>query len=311
MMTLAFLRRSLEYFLGSLLLACALSAAALAPVQPAGPSLCYAFNREGNIILTCQGKTERITQSGDIGSFAIDTTGSWIAFVRNPFGRATLKLISLHAPFNARIVRQAMGALTSSCGTILFLKAPISGTQEDLITSEPPIFDSQVEALCSADRSVVLGWKHPHTLLLKKPGSSFAAVSEDVVLHQYGVSPNGRYLAYGKLDEICRTKIDGATHCVASSPVAFERFSVTDDGDVLFTANSETGQGCFFKSQWHQSPRPKPGFKTEDSCTEIVLWRPGMKSPEPLQPYGLDAQWLSPQAAEALRRWKLAIPKAK
>ena len=55
------------------------SAAAVGFAQPAG--LCFAYLRQGDIVVACDDRETRVTQRGDIGQFAVDGVRPAVGFV--------------------------------------------------------------------------------------------------------------------------------------------------------------------------------------------------------------------------------------
>jgi hypothetical protein len=82
------------------------------------------------------------------------------------------------------------------------------------------------------------------------------------------------------------------------------RISVSDSGEVILL--SDTGKECFFKDGEHYSVAPRPGYDERDACPQISTWHVGDNKLNLVEDLGGHPQWISPEAAKALRDWNLS-----
>ncbi len=167
----------------------------------------------------------------------------------------------------------------------------------------PPFDDFR----CSQDRAVVMGNSARRIITANKKLSTEETLSQCVrpvgggCEPGFDVSPNGRFVSY---------LTDGPGICVkdeAQPPrcvhhvSTLDRLSVADDGRVLFTNNVD--RACSYKDTFHSSLEPLPGYQAGSECGAAFLWQPGDEQPQVLELMGRAPQWITPQAAEALRGW--------
>lgn len=77
---------------------------------------------------------------------------------------------------------------------------------------------------------------------------------------------------------------------------AFDRISVSDSGEALFTTHVDGG--CFYRK--HKIARANPPQTGDDQCVGIAIWMPG-SGKVVVKELAKHPQWLTPKAAEALR----------
>jgi hypothetical protein len=276
-------------------LALALIALAVGPPVACGEDLhrgvsssCYAVlpttATGAHILLDCNGNQHSIPTGVYVWDFAIDQEGSalalkrpvlqpgWLHIVTFDFG-----IVDLHGQSTVRVSRGVdAGRLVPSCGTMFVVfRGP---KVRDIIHSSKLSIKPYSSFRCSADRSVIAGVRKLNAteINIRLPLREIDIPRDPFT--EFGLSPNGRYLAYWqKRDVLCVTVIGATAACTHVGDLSGGPYSVSDEGEVLF------GQ-----------------------AGRLAYWRPGQPSPTKLQEDGVHPQWVSPRAASALLSWSAA-----
>lgn len=288
--------------------------------------LCYGFLRDGDVFLACNSRTEQITRFGDVEDFAVAYQKPILALIRHRAkaqGRAldnghefishsALQVIPLNGgPPGRMSPLQTPTVLQPSCGTVLSVMWEPSignrlGRAYDVLTGQRVEFDPYKNFRCSSDRKVVVGWENPDHMILKVGTSAertlYAAAEYELI---YDVSPNGEYIVYNTIEhhkgKLCLIRSGEETRCIEKG--CGMSLSVSDSGAVLI--GTVAVQGCYFKDSNHFSPTPRPGYTDEtDGCPAVDYWNPRDKSSSLVEPLGRNPQWITPDAAAALRAWR-------
>ena len=253
---------------------------------PKAPSLCYAFLRDGNLRIMCQGKDEAIQTGGSLTDFAISRDGSHVALEsRDSADKFLVRTVSLETGQleSARTVEILY--LMSTCGELVGIEL---GTDQrwNLVTWSPEKLSDYKFYLCSSDRQVVAGWTGSDEENSRSPSNPFRAIrlhvrhrTEDIqwTIEQpleFDVSQNGAYIAYftriGGDPKIC-IRDWSSEKCVHEQG---GRIVVSNSGEVLYI--SEEG---------------------------LKYWRSGIGTPVILSKVGNieSAQWITPQVASELQ----------
>jgi hypothetical protein len=273
-------------------------------------SLCYAFQHNGDVYVSCEGKRQKVTEGGTVVDFALARDGSGMAlnrfkFTIQPNGAAKftwdrVEVVLLSRHLEMRTLRgMGLYSLVPSCGTVLLFQE--ESPAEDLLDGSRLSFDDYKHFRCSADRMVVVGESASNPNVLMTGVTAKSQIAGGKALwgpFVYDVSPKGRYVAYCDR-ELCATKLEGNPQCIraVNGP---DRVSVTDSGEVIFDIG--TGESCFYRDMWHVSLAPLPGYE-RDECLGVAYWKPGDETPTILERLGRNPQWITPRAAEALCAW--------
>lgn len=154
---------------------------------------------------------------------------------------------------------------------------------------------------CSADRKVVVGIVEPERALYA--GSTRIADPGRAAHYEFNVSPNGKYVAYASdRQPLCVWSAEGGAQCAGANMIdtSHDLVSVRDDGDVLVAMAS--ADKCVYENAAVFKPA-KANDKKASNCLAIGHWRAGMGSPEIVEPFGREPQWISPTTASLLRAW--------
>jgi len=290
-------------------------------------SLCYAFLRDGDLLLTCDGRTEQITHFDDVEDFAVAPRQGTLVLIRHrrtPQGQAVdwvlggkphyfvsysaMQAIELTTGKGSPLSPlQSPTRLETSCGTVLSITwDPTIGNRlglaHDALTGERVRFDPYKNFRCSSDRRTIVGWSDPeHSVLMAglPPQRELLKNSRSDEL-RYDVSPDGRFVVYNTRGKLCLTSEAGETECIEEG---FDqgRISISDSKGVLIESGSD--RACHYRDYYHFSVEPHPGHTEDDFCAAIAYWHPGEKRSTIVQPLGRSPQWVSPEAASALRAW--------
>jgi len=309
-----------------------LSLVGFSPDASAKPptQLCYAFlkgdvNTHSDLYVTCGGKRERITKNQDIWDFAVAGDGSALALLRHRgtekgFGsngmaiaipHREIEVVSLKPDFQRRLSPRDPGnpELESSCGTVLAVShavsvAPSGGISEvtrDALSGERLSYEPYYDFRCSSDRKSIVGYLDLHRRVLKvglPPVRLIVEAREHSIVGPYDMSPNGRYIAY-VTDALCVDDDGKNLGCVRGWGTYPQKISVSNSGDVLFDGGS--GEPCYFDGVGRVSLKTLPGYDDIEECTAVSYWRPGEKERQVLEIIGWSPQWITPEAAAALR----------
>jgi hypothetical protein len=201
--------------------------------------------------------------------------------------------------------------LQPSCGTVLSVTWEPSiknglGLAYDVLTGQRVEFDPYKDFRCSSDRKVVVGWENPDHKILKVGTSAertlYAAAKNEPLV--YDVSPNGEYTVYNTIEyakgKLCLIRTGEETRCIEEG--CGISLSVSDSGAVLI--GTAAAQVCYYKDSNHFSPTPRPGYTETDGCPAVDYWNPRDKSSSLVESLGRNPQWITPDAAAALRAWR-------
>jgi hypothetical protein len=275
---------------------------------------CYAFQNNGDIYVSCQGRKEKVTDGGTVIGFAVARDGSSVVLNRHKFrvqGEGSVEqtpdrveIISLEGDFPTRTLPgMRWHRLVPSCGTVLVFAPPQGSSAQDLLHGSRLCFEDYVHFRCSADRSVVAGVTAANREVLKTgvpPQRQIVAAPPQHGRILYDVSPNGRFVGYYWAGELCVSERDGGRTCIHFAN-SHDRLSVSDSGEIVLDVG--TGETCYFRDMWHGSLEPLPGYDEGDECMGVGYWKPGERAPRILERLGRNPQWITPRAAEALFAW--------
>ena len=250
---------------------------------PSCYAVLYIVFPQSQIFLDCNGQRQRIPTGGHVTKFAVDQDGSTLALTRMRFrieGRTAvaindLGVLDLRGQGSMRVSLDHGGDLRATCGTVVMFEG---STAHDLINGSELRMKPYRHFRCSSDRKIGAGVKKrtSHDLVVGSPPQR--RVIRRVPKMPFDLSPNGRYLAYvPSYTGLCVADLQAQTYCTNLSWAPWD-LSVSDEGEVMFTASSA-----------------EPGY-----------WRPGQRSATHVQAPGVDAQWLTPRAAAALLGWSAA-----
>ena len=279
-------------------------------------SPCFAYLQNGDVYAKCSGDVLRLTRSHDLSDFAIADNGSVLAIKRERVIGLTkdgsgaimdcdVRLYSLSSNTTPRTIPHACGQLYASCGTVV-LDDRTTGT-EDLITGTPIHREGLRSFLCSANKTVVAGWREYccHDFLVRGP----SVTQVEPIAGGASVSPAGvvAYFSRGLTglssnNSLCVIERGGNRTCLKDAD-AFGKLSVSDSGDVLFTTHTEGG--C----RYHKNSitRAKPPHFGNDQCLGIAIWNPS-SGKALVKDLAQRPQWLTPEAWSAIRKcvkWKV------
>jgi len=292
----------------------------------ADANLCFAFLRSGSVVISCEGREDRITRHGELNSFAIAEEPGVLGVVTSYIeqqGTGSLqqgiqvvpgsqgvfdmvRMVELKSGkplFNK--IRGSVPTLISTCGGLFgVLDAKRVPVRKDVLTGADVSFDPYTWFRCSADRKVVAGIAEQDRILSEGlPPQAHVAPAEAAAYYEFNMSPNGKYLAFASdRQPLCVWSAEGGSQCAESADATdstHDLVSVSDDGDVLVAI--ATGDKCAYKSPTIFSPA-KPNDRKAMNCIGIGHWRPGMKSPEIVESLGRAPQWINPATASLLRQ---------
>ena len=299
---------------------------AAANAVAADQSLCFAFLRSGYVVISCDGRGDKITRQGNLNSFAVaeeqGILGVVTSFIEQGFtsseqqgiqitpGSRTLQdLVRMTELRSGKsLVSKARGnvpTLMSTCGGFFGeVDSKRQPLRRELLKGTDVAIDPYTWFRCSVDRRVVAGiQEHDRTLYEGMPPQTRVAEARSVAYYEFNISPNGKYLAFASdRQPLCVWSAEGGAQCAESADAvdsSHDLVSVRDDGEVLVSL--ATADKCVFKSPTIFSPA-KPNDPKAMRCFGIGHWRPGMKSPEIVEPLGRAPQWISPETANLLRQ---------
>ncbi len=278
--------------------------------EPQGPSVCFGFLQNGDVYVKCNGTTQRITQLDSVTDFAVAADGSRIALIRSKGvgrrkgGRTIASAVLENARLRGGLPSHLLPAtsftgLVASCGTIF----TFSGSSARNLDEGARLgFDLYNSFRCSSDRKVVVGTLESECRVLKSgwpPDHDLVTASLHSRLY-YDVSPSGNFIASYADAKLCVREGGKPARCVSDID-AFDRISVSDTGDVLFTTHWDGT--CSYKDMWHISKKPLPGYDGADQCIAVGAWRPDYSEPKILEALARDPQWITSEVSAALRAW--------
>lgn len=309
-------RRAVEGSSRSLVvwLAFAMSLPLSCPGQTRG--LCFAYLRQGDIYVDCDGATTQITRRGDIDDFAVDGKRPSVGSVasRTISGTAggtevafTATVVDLKSLQTRRVVDGEDGVI-ATCGGIFWTHGANrqgSGTR-NLLTDEDLRFSTYPWFRCSSDRSVVLGQLNSSGsgVYIGFPPRATAAGSSDVDPYQFDVSPDGSKLVYSKSGRpLCVLSIPGTAKCLASHDTLADIPSINSLGEVLVA--TATADECFYLSRGVFGRERMLGATdaSRDACLAVGYWSAGLGSIKIVELVARNPQWISPKTAALLRGW--------
>ena len=305
--------------------------------------LCFAFLRQGDLWLTCGGKSGPLTVGGRVYGYALSWDGSHLALYKSRSSRTPeadsgkdheTVVVALKEAFATSLspLQFDVAGLWSSCNRIFATERlpNLAGTRGmyDVVTGNPIRLTDLVGGLtgkskdddfasfaCSSDRSVVVGILNPEhaplvpRLLVAEWPASFE-ISEGV--DGYALSPSGAYIAYQRLGANCVAQITGRTihiDCVRGVR-SLGGLSVSNSGEILAEQEDNRPEGCFYTDRQHYHlPSERPGHQAQDACPAIWYWRPGDNDETMVEDLAGTPQWITQEQAALLRKWSLYAAK--
>jgi len=273
-------------------------------------SPCFAYLENGDVYASCSGEVVRLTRTRDASDFAIADTGSTLAVKRERVvGRTkdgngvivdcNVRLYSLSADTLPRtMVDHGCGELFSSCGTLL--RQDRTEEPEDILTRTQIDIEGLKSFLCSANKTVVAGWRERccHDFLVRGPSVSQA----EPIVDGASVSPAGvvAYVSSGlsgpsSENSLCVINNAGNRRCLKDAD-AFGKLSVSDSGEVLFTTHTEGG--CRYRK--NSIIRAIPPEFGDDQCLGVAIWIPG-SAKQLVKDLVQRPQWLTSEAWFGIR----------
>jgi hypothetical protein len=289
-----------------------------------GQPLCYAFLKQGNLFVRCNGTLMQITKQGNVNDFAVSQTGTAMAFMRNQgtrklndgFGTPIMKLqiilLKKSGEEHALPIGNKFGSLVASCGTALFLYR----TTRDLVSGGDLDFEPYFDFRCSSNRQQIAGeveLDNHRTIVTGLPtGNDHSALATGLPpkiwvpdsgaeSFAYDISPNGKYVAYHMPEGLCLIENQMTKSCTRRVD-SLNQISVSDAGDVLFTTH--TGETCRYRDSFHVSLTSRGGYDSAGPCIGVAVLQRGHRSPRLVQPLAWYPQWLTPTAASAVTAWR-------
>jgi hypothetical protein len=225
------------------------------------------YSRSGDVWLHCQGRSVRLTRTGDVFSFALFPDGSRLAVVRHlhrdPSSNAPALLEEIDLETGQVFRKEQLPArlykyeVVRTCGTVLLLgyhmrkiapgqkvHPPLETDVTDLLTGKQTANANFNSIRCTADRSVVLRKIGPPWVTL---GSLFIGATGDNTLARdkvgdFGLSPNGKYVAFTTGSSVCILDLSmrGAAPTCVDRFWDRDRLDVSDNGEVWLTGDSLT-----------------------------------------------------------------------
>jgi len=295
---------------------------------------CYAFLKanaftDSDLYVTCKGKIERITNEKDLGDFAVSSDGTAVGLLRHrgrekgsdSYGTPVdlphqeIEVVSLDPGFQRRSCPRDEGntELDASCGTVLAVSHAMWGpsggfkqvhTTRDTLSGKRLSFDPYLTFRCSSDRRAIVGHINTHRRLLEAglpPQRVIVEAPKSSIVDPYDLSPDGQYVAY-VTNALCVENNGKDLGCVQGWGIYPQKISVSNSGAVIFDAG--TGETCYLDAAGNFSLKSLPGYDDVEECIGVSSWRPGDKRSQVLERLGRNPQWITPQAAAALRAWR-------
>jgi hypothetical protein len=306
-----------------------------------GEPFCYAFLKGDasighDLYINCGAGKERITTGKDVWDFAVATDASALALWRqrgtqqlfrlgekglrpSSVGpRMEIEVVSLDPHFHRRWSGLGDGptVMDASCGTILATENDIrllpSGrfsktrTTYDVLSGKVLSYEPYQTFLCSSDSKVIVGNVGTDLRVLMAgwpPQRQIVEAPANNIVYVYAISPNGQYVAY-VAEDLCVEDHGRTLGCTGPSGTLPRRVSVSNSMDVLMDGGTGQTQRCFLDASRRKvSFEPLPGYE-EEECLGVAYWRPGNKAAQVLEMFGTNPQWITPEAAAALRAWR-------
>lgn len=290
--------------------------------QPQRP--CFAFLVKGDVRLTCEGKTTRITHRGDVEAFAASNEQASLTYTtsrqlrRSPTAASVLPITTLvNLRTNQMRVLEGVGGVVSTCGGLFPLNAgKVQLPGHDLVTGREVGPSPYGRFRCSSDEKTVVGSEKDHKgdLYLGNPPRTEIARATDFSDRGFEISPDGGKVAYrDNRGRLCLFSSPGPSQCIEKQGTLADSPSVNNLGEVLVAIG--TGQECFYDGSYNFTPDRFPGASDEsrDECLGIGYWRSDLKSVRIVEPLGRNPQWISSATARLLSDWSahLAEPPKK
>jgi len=249
------------------------SRASAAPAWRTSRQPCFAYLHGGDVWFRCGGTKARVTRTAKIDAFAV--LGGDLA-IENDYG-----VVRLYALPTGRLLHElppGRGAywLWVSCGE-LWVQDNGTGAAATLPDGERP---SAVPCM--------------------------GAIPRGAHVHDYMVSPHGRYLAYSQylFDranhwKLCVVRAGGTPSCI--DVYQGGNISVAESGVIIFDAAN--GDDCLTNGVGALIPRTAKAPPTYDQsavCSAVFTWSPTVGRQGPFAEYSTQPQWLSPVEAAAL-----------
>jgi len=266
---------------------------------------CFAFIRNGAIVLNCAGK---ILEGKDLGiqGFAVSEDGQ-LGLLRSspgPIVKGGSELVNKSILVDLRNSTQRPFAFypddfCATCGTLL-AEATLRNGVVKASTGESAMESPYLRYRCSGDRSVLVGETKKSDDLVLVQESKHTALEKTGDSSAFDVSPSGSYVAYSKDGRICLVSDGSSVGCARATTVG--GVSVSNGGSILFTQG--TNQNCVYSDSWHFRPHPlSDTLVHQDECLAIMLWHPGMELPSELATLGRQPQWIPGKWVDPLKRW--------
>lgn len=294
------------------------------PEEQLSHSLCYAFLKQGNLFVQCNGTLMQITKEGNVTDFAVSQTGTAMVLMRKQgtkklndgFGTPIMELqidpLKTGGDVRTLPIGSKFGGLAASCGTAIFLYR----TTKDLVSGRNLDFEPYSDFRCSSNRQEIAGQVeldsrgaivtglptgNDHSALASGLPPKVWLADSGSEGFGYDVSTNGEYLAYYMPKELCLVRDQTTKSCVNNIDASRE-ISVSDSGDVFFT--TQTDATCSYEDSLHVSLGPRPGYDIRDRCIAVAVLQNGKRVRTILQPLARHPQWLTAEAASAIAKWQ-------
>ncbi len=269
----------------------------------AAQPVCIGYLKDGDLYSQCGGDSVRVTHTGDISDFAVVEDGSALAVEQEytvaktrdnegTRGDCEVRVMAFTPAFKSRSLNHRCGQLRATCGTITLEEG--SGRTFDLLRDKPLQISGYQRFRCSADRTVVAGWPDGGSkrFALGSRTKDVAPFAGDA-----SVSPSGMIAYYTEAsndNSVCVFAEMQPPQCLKNAD-AFDRISVSDSGQSLFTTHIDGG--CVYRRM--KITRAKPPATGDDQCVGIATWdsASGKKIVEELAGH---PQWLTEKAVQTL-----------
>lgn len=275
---------------------------------------CFAFLKQGDIFLRCDGLSEAITARGDIESFAISTERSALAYV-------TAMTVARGADAESKVFSTSIVDLTTgrqrlaqggrelirTCGGVAYVRGAQTG---DIVTGDGFGATGYSWFRCSSDKTTTVGVARKGGALL---GERLDAATNQVAHFEiapasaftdqfFDISPDGSKISFvGSGRPLCVANHFALPRCAEVKETVIDRPAVDNNGSVLFAFS--TADECIYTTPWNFS-RVSPsraGGGRKDACAAIGYWAPGMRALQIVAPIGRAPQWIDPEMASLLR----------
>lgn len=274
-------------------------------VEVDAESPCFAYLQDGDVYADCGKDSLRLTTTGDLTDFAITDDGSALAIEREftiartrdsvgQVGDCEIQILSLSSNAPPRTINHSCGSLYATCGSIL-LEQRTNGV-EDLIAGKTVRIAGYQRFVCDSKRTVVAGWPGDGNQSFSVGKDSIRQIAE--VAGGASVSPSGivsYFTEASNRNQVCELSRGGGQLCLNDAD-AFDRISVSDFEEILFTTH--TDGGCLYHN--YKVTKVTPPGTGNDQCLGIAIWKPS-SGKAVVKELAKHPQWLTSQAAEALK----------